>query len=174
VPANLDLYGTMNTADRSIALLDIALRRRFEFREVEPNYNMLDEPVGVVDLGRMLRRINDRLEYLLDRNHRIGHAYLMEAETVEDLQRVFKLQIIPLLQEFFFDDFGRVALVLATPPGVPPFLRRERITHGSLFPGSADTSLPAERSRYVLTDPESWTEATYAALYADTPGIGAQ
>jgi 5-methylcytosine-specific restriction protein B len=174
VPANLDLYGTMNTADRSIALLDIALRRRFEFREVEPNYDILDEPVGIVDLGRMLRRINDRLEYLLDRDHRIGHAYLMETETVEDLRRVFKLQIIPLLQEFFFDDFSRVALVLATPSGVPSFLRRERITHGSLFPSSADTSLPAERSRYVLTDPESWTEATFAGLYADAQAIEAQ
>jgi 5-methylcytosine-specific restriction protein B len=93
---------------------------------------------------------------------------------VEELRRVFKLQIIPLLQEYFFDDFSRVALVLATPPGVPPFLRRERITHGALFPGSADTSLPAERSRYVLTDPESWTEATFAGLYADAPGIETQ
>jgi 5-methylcytosine-specific restriction protein B len=171
VPENLDLYGTMNTADRSIALLDIALRRRFEFREIEPDYSVLDEPVGAVDLSLMLRRINDRLEYLLDRDHRIGHAYLMEAETVEDLQRVFKLQIIPLLQEYFFDDFGRIALVLSTPMGVPPFFRRERVTHASLFSGSADMHLPGERSRYVLTDSESWTEATFAALYANAPGI---
>lgn len=174
VPVNLDLYGTMNTADRSIALLDIALRRRFEFREVEPNYRVLDEPVGSVDLGRMLNRINDRLEYLLDRDHRIGHAYLMEAETVEDLRRVFKLQIIPLLQEYFFDDFGRVALVLATPPGVPAFLSRKRVTHTSLFPGSIDASLPMERSRYVITDPESWSEASFLGLYAGAPGAEAQ
>jgi 5-methylcytosine-specific restriction protein B len=167
VPANLDLYGTMNTADRSIALLDVALRRRFEFREVEPEYGVLDEPIGAVDVGRMLRRINDRLEYLLDRDHRIGHAYLMEASTVEDLQRVFRLQIIPLLQEYFFDDFGRVALVLATPAGVPPFLVRERISPGALFPRSADASLGVERSRYSITSLESWTEETFSALYAD-------
>lgn len=167
VPANLDLYGTMNTADRSIALLDIALRRRFEFREVEPNYGLLKDPIGSVDLARMLRRINDRLEYLLDRDHRIGHAYLLGARTVEHLRRVFVLQIIPLLQEYFFDDFGRVALVLATPRGVPAFLRRERVTPGSLFPGSIDSNLPSERSRYVATDPETWTEASFASLYAD-------
>jgi 5-methylcytosine-specific restriction protein B len=167
VPANLDLYGTMNTADRSIALLDVALRRRFEFQEIEPNYSVLDEPIGTVDVGRVLRRINDRLEYLLDRDHRIGHAYLMEASTIEDLRQVFRLQIIPLLQEYFFDDFGRVALVLATPAGVPPFLTRERISHGVLFPRSVDASLPGERSRYSITDSESWTEATFAALYAD-------
>ena len=173
VPANLDLYGTMNTADRSIALLDVALRRRFEFREVEPDYGVLDEPIETVDVGRLLRRINDRLEYLLDRDHRIGHAYLMEATTVEDLRRAFRLQIIPLLQEYFFDDFGRVALVLAT-SGAPPFLERERVTHTDLFPGRTDASLPAERSRYRMTDPESWTEATFAGLYADGAGTGAE
>lgn len=173
VPANLDVYGTMNTADRSIALLDIALRRRFEFREMEPDYTKLERPIGTVDMGRMLGRINDRLEYLLDRDHRIGHAYLMEATTVEDLRRVFRLQIIPLLQEYFFDDFGRVALVLATSAGAPPFLEKERVIYTDLFPGRTDANLPAERSRYQMTDPESWTEATFAGLYADGAGAGA-
>jgi 5-methylcytosine-specific restriction enzyme B len=169
VPANLDVYGTMNTADRSIALLDIALRRRFEFQEMEPDYSVLDEPIGAVDVGRMLHRINDRLEYLLDRDHRIGHAYLMEVTEVDDLRAVFRLQIIPLLQEYFFDDFGRVALVLATAAGAPPFVERRRISQEDLFPRTADISVPAERFSFTLTDPQSWTEASFTGLYGGDP-----
>jgi 5-methylcytosine-specific restriction protein B len=169
VPANLDVYGTMNTADRSIALLDIALRRRFEFQEMEPDYGVLDEPVGPIDVGRVLRRINERLEFLLDRDHRIGHAFLMEASTVDDLRRAFALQIIPLLQEYFFDDFSRVALVLTTASGDAPFLVRERITQATLFPGHADVSVPAERFRYTVTDPVTWSEASFVGLYSNAP-----
>jgi 5-methylcytosine-specific restriction enzyme B len=111
VPKNLDIYGTMNTADRSIALLDVALRRRFQFDERVPDYTTLPSAVDGIDLGKLLRRINDRLEYLLDRDHRIGHAYLMRANRLPDVQEAFAKQVIPLLQEYFFDDFSRVALV---------------------------------------------------------------
>jgi 5-methylcytosine-specific restriction protein B len=168
VPVNLDVYGTMNTADRSIALLDVALRRRFEFEEVVPKYELLSRSVRGVQVDRLLRRINDRLEYLLDRDHRIGHAYLIGAKTLDDLRRAFRMQIIPLLQEYFFDDFSRVALVLATPPGVPPFLMPGRISQRSLFWTSLDGSVPAERTRYSVTEPATWTEASFAGLYSDS------
>ena len=164
VPANLDVYGTMNTADRSIALLDIALRRRFQFQEMEPRPELL-KPIGRIDVASVLRRINDRLEYLIDRDHRIGHAYLIKATNIDDLRRVFHNQIIPLLQEYFFDDFGRVALVLQS-TGAQPFVMRERLLDRQLFGGTADSSVPAERFRFTVAPPEMWTEATFIGVYA--------
>jgi 5-methylcytosine-specific restriction enzyme B len=169
VPANLDIYGTMNTADRSIALLDIALRRRFQFREMPPDYALLDDSVGDVHLGKLLARINDRLEYLIDRDHRIGHSYLMKAERLEDLQAAFQVQIIPLLQEFFFDDFSRVALVLATSPSAPPFVRRDRQTRVGLFPQARDGGIMEERDRFEITRAETWTEASFLGIYDGGP-----
>ena len=163
VPVNLDIYGTMNTADRSIALLDIALRRRFQFRELEPNYTTLSEPVGGVDRAALLTRINDRLEYLLDRDHRIGHGYLYHARTLEDLQRVFAEQVIPLLQEYFFDDFSRVALVLST--NGPSFLAKQELRFNHLFPGRPDDGQSNTRTRYLLTARETWTEASFRGVY---------
>lgn len=169
VPANLDLYGTMNTADRSIALLDIALRRRFEFVEMPPRYdlNELLEPVAGVDRGALLRRINDRLEYLLDRDHRIGHAYLMKAQSLADLRSAFANQIIPLLQEYFFDDLSKVALTLSGPDGTSPFVRKEELSHSKLFAArSGGTS--GSRFRYLVTDPTQWTAEAFQFIYAST------
>jgi hypothetical protein len=170
VPANLDIYGTMNTADRSIALLDVALRRRFEFQEMEPDYTRIDREIAGVHLGRLLERINDRLEYLLDRDHRIGHAYLMGVRDLPDLRRVFRAQIIPLLQEYFFDDFSRVALVLATSP-TAPFVARTRLRHGDLFPGSRSEGTFIERVRFVVTAEETWTEQTFTGIYAFSAAV---
>lgn len=165
VPPNLDIYGTMNTADRSIALLDIALRRRFEFEEIDPDYTTL-RPVGGVDTALMLRRINDRLEYLLDRDRRIGHAWLMKARTLEDLREAFQRKIIPLLQEYFFDDLGRVAAVLATGSGRSPFIRKEPLRPLELFtPGALDDP-DTDRFAYRVTDSSAWTETEFVALYA--------
>jgi hypothetical protein len=164
VPANLDIFGTMNTADRSIALLDVALRRRFEFCEMEPNYDVIDRSVEGVHLGRLLKQINDRLEYLLDRDHRIGHAYFIRALSIVDLRSVFRVQVIPLLQEYFFDDLARVALVIATSASAP-FVRRERLLRSSLFAGERIDGVPAERARYVITPGESWTTESFAGIY---------
>jgi len=164
VPANLDIYGTMNTADRSIALLDIALRRRFEFEEMPPNYEALDDAVEGVHLGRLLLAINDRLEFLADRDRRIGHAYFTQVQSLDDLRKSFGRQIIPLLQEYFFDDWGQVALVLTSRSGQSPFVKRESLDGALLF-GNAGDLAQSERHRYQITSPTEWTAEAFQSLY---------
>ena len=120
VPDNVYIIGTMNTADRSIALMDTALRRRFKFEEMLPNYDLLKdifvEDEGVkVNIGAMLKTINERIEYLYDREHTIGHAVFLELKennNIDKLENIFKKSVIPLLQEYFYEDYEKIRLIL--------------------------------------------------------------
>jgi 5-methylcytosine-specific restriction protein B len=113
VPANLHVIGTMNTADRSLAFLDIALRRRFEFKYVGPDYTLIEKKeVGGVNLAKFLRSINRRVEFLLDPDHAIGHSYFMDIKTLDDLAAALRGKILPLLEEYFQGDVSKAALCL--------------------------------------------------------------
>ena len=122
VPVNLDVYGTMNTADRSIALLDTALRRRFQFQELMPDASVIESMVGdngsiedgeggTIDLCALLEAMNHRIRFLLSRDMTIGHSYFINVRNFSDLKNVLFSRIIPLLQEYFYDDWHRIQLV---------------------------------------------------------------
>src|SRR5690606_38096983 len=105
VPSNLYVFGTMNTADRSVEALDTALRRRFSFQEVMPDPSLLTNiEFNGFNLEQVLRTINERIQFLLDRDHTIGHSYFMNLKSAdtESLEAVFKNKVIPLLQEYFY------------------------------------------------------------------------
>lgn len=121
VPPNVYIIGTMNTADRSVEALDTALRRRFSFEEIPPDYKLISEIGGLsetkgliddIDVGEVLKTINERIELLIDKDHKIGHSYFLYLSDLSSLQKAFKDKVIPLLEEYFFGDFGKISLVL--------------------------------------------------------------
>jgi len=115
VPRNLYIIGTMNTADRSVEALDTALRRRFVFEEMPPKYDLegLQQELYGFKAADILETINKRIEKLLDRDHLIGHAYFINKNETTIIDSFYK-NIIPLLQEYFFGDYGKIGLVLGT------------------------------------------------------------
>jgi 5-methylcytosine-specific restriction endonuclease McrBC GTP-binding regulatory subunit McrB len=115
VPQNLDIIGTMNTADRSVEALDTALRRRFSFVEMLPNPQLLkDKQIAGINLQVLLETINERIEVLVDRDHTIGHAFFINDSTIEELRNTFANKIIPLLQEYFYGDYSKMEMVIGS------------------------------------------------------------
>lgn len=159
VPDNVYIIGTMNTADRSIALMDTALRRRFYFEEMLPNYDLLKdifvEDEGVkVNIGAMLKAINERIEYLYDREHTIGHAVFLELEennNIDKLENIFKKSVIPLLQEYFYEDYDKIRLILGdnAKDEDEQFIFAESIKPKDVFEGDiGDIDIPEKK--YII------------------------
>jgi hypothetical protein len=155
LPSNLHIVGTMNTADRSIALLDAALRRRFHFRDVPPRADVLSSNVEGVDLRAVLDGINARLEYLFDRDHLIGHAFLTEVSSLSDLGIAFHQSIIPQLVEYFHEDWEKVRCVLNESRDAGTFIVRTALP----APRSLENAVREDRYRYALRWPPYPKEA---------------
>ena len=164
LPANLHILGTMNTADRSIAPLDIALRRRFELEEMAPEPDLLKVVEGI-DLPKVLRTINDRLEWLLDRDRLIGHAWLMGADTRAKVDHIMRRKIIPLIAEYFYEDWNKVRAVLG---GGDDFVLRERLDQP---PGIEDDR---GEDRYRWTIRKSFEDGAYERLVAGPSAGGGE
>ncbi len=162
VPNNLYIIGTMNTADRSIQLLDTALRRRFKFVELMPDceHESINRDCGGVDCSRMLKAMNKKIQALIDREHQVGHTYLFDVATIEDLAERFKHRIFPLLQEYFFDDWSKIKTVL----GGNGFVSEARITELNKETHS-DDALQVVYERIPI-DSEHWTDPEqYRKIY---------
>ncbi|SGZ02094.1 AAA family ATPase [Moritella viscosa] len=159
VPANLDIIGTMNTADRSLAHIDIALRRRFEFEELRTDYSLLSSDIDGVNINRMLFAMNQRIELLLDRDHIIGHALLMNVDSLENLEQQFKTKILPLLEEYFFEDWGKINQVF-NGNGIV----KENKNARSIWLGNTDEYAA---KTYSINDAVLGNSNTYQKIYVD-------
>ena len=159
VPNNVYIIGTMNTADRSVEALDTALRRRFSFVEMQPNPEILSE-VENVDLSKLLETINKRIEVLIDKDHQIGHSYFIGIQNIDDLRRTFKDKIIPLLEEYFYGDFGKIGLVLG---GAFIKLAENQVAFPKNFTYEED--FLEDKKIYHITPSESWEEETFKSIY---------
>lgn len=163
VPKNVDIIGTMNTADRSVEALDTALRRRFSFVEMQPNPNiLLNSEYQDVNLKQLLETINQRIEVLIDKDHQIGHSYFIGIQNLEDLKQIFKDKIIPLLEEYFYGDFGKIGLVLGG-----SFIYQEE--NKAKFPKNFnyENDFLEDKKVYRFTPFENWDEQTFISVYED-------
>ena len=145
VPDNVYIIGTMNTADRSIATIDTALRRRFSFKEMLPDTKILSGiEVDKINIENMLESMNNKISVLFDREHTIGHAYFMSLKdnpTIETLANIFKNNIIPLLQEYFYEDYEKIRLVLGDnkkQDETQQFIKTISNDYSTLFGGDID------------------------------------
>lgn len=160
VPSNVYILGTMNTADRSIALMDTALRRRFQFVEMMPDSDVLRkihaDKVEDLDVAAMLDKINERIEFLYDREHTIGHAFftdLKDDATLEKLQSIFEKSVIPLLQEYFYEDYQKIQLVLgdnAKSDDSLKFIIDEKVVAKNIFKGNVEDVIDLPEKKYSI------------------------
>ncbi|NRA81702.1 MAG: AAA family ATPase [Pseudoalteromonas sp.] len=192
VPDNLYIIGTMNTADRSLALMDTALRRRFDFVEMMPDYNVLHNEEGLpftvesdgfeIDLARLLETMNKRISALYDREHQLGHAFLMpvvkaiaagdDEKALHELKSCFQNKIIPLLAEYFFEDWQKIRLVLGDnqKPEAYQLIKQSDVDFDALFGDTEDVGDVADEVqdfRLIKSDSERWTDPlTYVGIYS--------
>ncbi len=161
VPNNVYIIGTMNTADRSVEALDTALRRRFSFVEMQSKPDILSK-VGEVDLRKLLKTINQRIEVLIDKDHQIGHSYFIGIQNIDDLKRTFKDKIIPLLEEYFYGDFGKIGLVLG---GAFIKLAENQVAFPENF--EYEKNFLEDKKIYHITPSESWKEDAFKSIYGE-------
>ena len=177
VPKNVYIIGTMNTADRSLALVDTALRRRFHFEEMMPDTQVLDElTINGVDISLMLATMNRRIEALYDREHTIGHAYFTELNGKEKdkqfnmLQNIFQNKIIPLLEEYFFEDWEKIRKVLGDNQKEQTehqFITSESVKWEALFGEKQDDDFHQadEKKTYAFNDVAFCNPLSYIRIY---------
>lgn len=171
VPSNLYIIGTMNTADRSVEALDTALRRRFSFTEVAPNSAILKEAnkqkgiIDDIDLIRLLDTINSRIELLLDKDHKIGHSYFINTLSIDDLTQTFKDKVIPLLEEYFYGDFGKIGLVLGK--AFIELTKKQAMPKLASF-DHEDAEILSERKMYSFTEATKWNKKSFQSIYDTT------
>ncbi|MCW1706201.1 AAA family ATPase [Campylobacter jejuni] len=159
VPKNVYIIGTMNTADRSITSLDTALRRRFEFVEMMPDVSKLSIDCEGINLQELLKAINTRIEYLLDREKTIGHAFFISVENLESLKKVFKNRIIPLLQEYFYNDYALIDAVLNKNGML------EISVENKDYLKNMTEFIESDKIVYKFSDSNNWNKDTFIKIY---------
>ena len=180
VPKNVYILGTMNTADRSISLMDTALRRRFEFIEMMPKEELLtDIVIDNVNVKEMLETMNQRIEVLYDREHTLGHAFFIplknkEKATLDQLASIFKNKIIPLLQEYFYEDYEKIMLVLGIDPQNDDDSKFISVkSNRNLFKNSSDIDLNSTYKINKDSFKDSFKEAkNYITIYGENSNSG--
>ena len=173
VPSNVYILGTMNTADRSIALMDTALRRRFRFVEKMPQPELLSDVVveqgnKSVNIGKMLDIMNRRIEFLFDREHTIGHAFFMKLKKNPDMDTlagIFQQSVIPLLQEYFYEDYEKIRLVLGDNGKEEEkyqFIKNQQVLPSELFRGRSRLE---KADKYEVNDSALWWIESYIGIF---------
>ncbi|EDP3161792.1 AAA domain-containing protein [Campylobacter jejuni] len=159
VPKNVYIIGTMNTADRSITSLDTALRRRFEFVEMMPDVSKLSMDCEGINLQELLKAINTRIEYLLDREKTIGHAFFVSVENLNDLKSIFQNKIIPLLQEYFYNDYALINAVLNKNGML------EISVENKDYLKNMTEFIESDKIVYKFSDSNNWSKDTFIKIY---------
>lgn len=172
IPDNVYIIGTMNTSDRSITTIDTALRRRFHFIEMMPDYSQLaGVVVDGIEILKMLEKMNNRIEALYDREHMIGHAYfsaLKKNENINTLSEIFENKVIPLLQEYFYDDYEKIRLVLGDnqkSDNTLQFFNKAEINNLQLFGDNADELIADSRYTYSINKDAFKMPQAYRFVY---------
>ena len=168
VPANVTILGTMNLADRSLTQLDAALRRRFKFIELAPNPSAIkpqniESTEGPINLSSILSAMNARIAALYDQDHLIGHSYFIGTKTFKDLRQRFSQNILPLLQEYFYDDYDKIRLVLNDSSDAEGFIVKRQI-EGKYLGNLGNVAAPL-----MVSDSAQWEPRHFMAIYEETP-----